>query len=97
VVIDMNDRFPAFRGALKNKFRRKRHRKEEHVPSLQEYTAPFQQTGFEVCRSEHFSWIPHSGGRFMTGLLRAFSPVLNVVARSRAMRSLVVAQKPLRL
>jgi SAM-dependent methyltransferase len=98
VVIDMNDRFPAFRDALKNKLRRKSHREEEeYLPSLQEYTAPFQQTGFKVCRSENFCWIPHSGGRFMTGLLRAFSPVLNVVARSRAMRSLVVAQKPVRL
>ena len=94
-VIDMNDRFPAFRSALKNKLRGKKEQDEEcYVPSLEEYTAPFQQVGFEVSRSEHFCWIPHSAGRFMTGLLRSLSPVLSTVAGSRAMRSLVVAQKP---
>jgi SAM-dependent methyltransferase len=95
VVIDMNKRFPAFRSALKNKLRVEKQREEEcYVPSLDEYTAPFHQKGFEVLRSEHFCWIPHSGGQFMTRLLRSLSPVLNVVARSRAMRSLVVARKP---
>jgi SAM-dependent methyltransferase len=98
VVIDMNNRFPAFRSALKNKLRGKRENEEEcYVPSLEEYTAPFQQAGFEVSRSEHFCWIPHSAGRLMTGLLRSLSPVLNTVAGSRAMRSLIVAQKPLNL
>jgi SAM-dependent methyltransferase len=95
VVIDMNDRFPAFRSALKNKFRDRKEREEEcYLPSLEEYTAPFQQAGFEVLRSEHFCWIPHSAGRLMTGLLRPLSPVLSMIAGSRAMRSLVVAKKP---
>jgi SAM-dependent methyltransferase len=96
VVIDMNNRFPAFRSALKNKLRGKKEQDEEcYLPSLEEYSAPFQQAGFEVSRSEHFCWIPHSAGRFMTGLLRSLSPVLSTVAGSRAMRSLVVATKPL--
>jgi SAM-dependent methyltransferase len=96
VVIDMNDRFPAFRSGLKNKFRGKKQREEEcYLPSLEEYTAAFHQVSFEVLRSEHFCWIPHSAGRFLTALLHAMSPVLNMVARSRAMRSLVVAKKPL--
>jgi SAM-dependent methyltransferase len=96
VVIDMNDRFPAFSSTLKDKLRGKKKREEEcYLPSLEEYTAPFHQVGFEVLRSEHFCWIPHSAGQFLTGLLRSLSPVLNVVARSRAMRSLVVARKPL--
>ena len=96
VVIDMNDRFPAFRSALKNKLRSNKENEEEcYLPSLEEYTAPFQQAGFEVSRSEHFCWIPHSAGRFMTGLLRSLSPVLKTVAGSRAMRSVVVAKKPL--
>jgi SAM-dependent methyltransferase len=95
VVIDMNNRFPAFRSALKNKFRDKKEREEEcYLPSIEEYTAPFQQAGFEVLRSEHFCWIPHSAGRLMTGLLRPLSPVLTTIAGSRAMRSLVVAKKP---
>jgi SAM-dependent methyltransferase len=96
VVIDMNDRFPAFRSALKNKLRGKKEQEEEcYLPSLEEYTEPFQQAGFEVSRSEHFCWIPHSAGRLMTRVLGLLSPVLNAVVRSRAMRSLVVAQKPL--
>ena len=96
VVIDMNDCFPAFRSALKNKlYGKKEHEDECYLPSLEEYTAPFAQVGFEVLRSEHFCWIPHSAGRFLTTLLHAMSPVLNMVARSRAMRSLVVAKKPL--
>ena len=96
VVIDMNNRFPAFRSALKNKLRGKKEQEEEcYLPSLEEYTAPFQQAGFEVSRSEHFCWIPHSAGRFMTRLLHSLSPILSTVAGSRAMRSLVVAKKPL--
>ena len=96
VVIDMNDRFPAFRSALKNKLRNRKEREEEcYLPSLEEYTAPFQQVGFEVSRSEHFCWIPHSAGRLMTRLLHSLSPILSTVAGSRAMRSLVVAKKPL--
>lgn len=95
VVIDMNDRFPAFRSAIKNKLKGKTENEEEcYLPSLQEYTAPFAQTGFEVLRSEHFCWIPHSAGPLLTGILRSLSPVLNAVAGSRAMRSLVVAKKP---
>jgi SAM-dependent methyltransferase len=94
-VIDMNDRFPGFRSDLKNKLRGKRTREEEcFLPSLNEYSAPFRQTGFQVLRSDHFCWIPHSGGRVMTEFLRLLSPALNVLAPSRAMRSLVVAKKP---
>jgi SAM-dependent methyltransferase len=95
VVIDMNDRFPAFRSTLKNMVRNTKEREEEcYLPSLEEYSAPFHQTGFEMLRSEHFCWIPHSAGRLMTGLLRPLSPVLSRIAGSRAMRSLVVAKKP---
>jgi SAM-dependent methyltransferase len=95
VVIDMNDRFPLFRSALKNRLRGEEQKEEEcHLPSLQEYAAPFNKTGFEMLRKEHFCWIPHSAGQLMTGVLRCLSPVLNTVARSRAMRSLVVSKKP---
>jgi SAM-dependent methyltransferase len=95
VMIDMNNRFPAFRSALKNKLRGKKEQDEEcYLPSLEEYTTPFCKVGFIVSRSEHFCWIPHSAGRFLTRLLRWLSPALSAVAGSRAMRSLVVAQKP---
>jgi SAM-dependent methyltransferase len=93
VVIDMNNRFPFFRSELRNRLRWKK-KPQCYIPSLEEYTAPFVRAGFEVLRSEHFCWIPHSGGKFMTGLFSQISPALNKIARSRAMRSLVVSRKP---
>jgi SAM-dependent methyltransferase len=93
VVIDMNNRFPLFRSDLKNRLRRKKE-KQCYVPSLEEYAAPFVKEGFELLRKEHFCWVPHSASPFMARLLRTLSPILNTVARSRAMRSLVVARKP---
>jgi len=93
VVIDMNDRFPLFRSALKNRFRKSKE-EECYLPSLEEYAAPFKKVGFDVLRQEHFCWIPHSAGTFMCGLLGRISPLLNMVANSRAMRSLVVSRKP---
>ena len=64
--------------------------------SLDEYTTPFEQSGFEIMKSDNFCWIPHSAGPALTGICRALTPVLNATIRSRAMRSLVVARKPLR-
>jgi SAM-dependent methyltransferase len=93
VVIDMNNRFPLFRSDLRNKLRRQKE-KQCYVPSLEEYAAPFVKEGFELLRTEHFCWVPHSAGPVMAGVLRTLSPILNMVARSRAMRSLVVAKKP---
>jgi hypothetical protein len=93
VVIDMNSRFPLFRSDLRNRLRLKKD-KQCYIPSLEEYAAPFVNEGFELLRREHFCWVPHSAGRFMTGLLRTLSPILDALARSRAMRSLVVAKKP---
>jgi SAM-dependent methyltransferase len=93
VVIDMNNRFPLFRSDLRNKLRLEKE-KQCYVPSLEEYAAPFVKEGFELLRQEHFCWVPHSAGPVMTGVFRTLSPILNTVARSRAMRSLVVARKP---
>jgi SAM-dependent methyltransferase len=93
VVIDMNNRYPCFRSDLKNRFRREKE-EECYVPSLEEYTAPFMKTGFEVLRSEHFCWIPHSSGQFMCRFFSVATPLLNAMAKSRAMRSLVVCRKP---
>lgn len=95
VNIDMNNRFPVFRSALKNKFRA--HKVEEcYIPSLEEYAAPFHKVGFEVLRQEHFCWVPHSGSTAMVTIMRGLSPILGAVAKTRAMRSLVVARKPAR-
>jgi SAM-dependent methyltransferase len=93
VVIDMNNRFPLFRSDLRNSLRRKKE-KQCYVPSLEEYAAPFVKEGFELLQTEHFCWVPHSAGPVMAGVLRTLSPILNTLARSRAMRSLVVARKP---
>jgi len=93
VVIDMNNRFPFFRSDLRNRLRWKK-QQQCYVPSLEEYAAPFVNAGFEVLRREHFCWIPHSAGGFKCWLFRGLSPLLNAVARSRAMRSLVISRKP---
>lgn len=95
VVIDMNNRFPLFRSALKDQLRgEERSKPEYYLPSLEDYARPFTETGFEVLRREHFCWIPHSSGPFMCRILRVLSPVLDTLAGSRAMRSLVLARKP---
>jgi SAM-dependent methyltransferase len=95
VVIDMNNRFPLFRSALKDRLSgEERSKPEYYLPSLQDYARPFAETGFEVLRKEHFCWIPHSSGPFMCHILRLLSPVLDTLAGSRAMRSLVLARKP---
>jgi SAM-dependent methyltransferase len=93
VNIDMSDRFPLFRSDLKNKFRLKKE-EECYIPSLAEYAEPFKQNGFELLRVEHFCWVSHSAGKLMCVVLRGLSPVLNLVCKSRAMRSLVVCRKP---
>ncbi len=93
VVIDMNNRFPLFRSDLKNRLRRIKE-EECYVASLEEYAEPFIESGFKVERKEHFCWVPHSSGKLLCSITRLMSPVLNVVARSRAMRALIVARKP---
>ena len=90
VNIDMNNRFPAFRSHLKGTTEDPA---ESYLPSLEEYASPFKAAGFQIMRKENFCWIPHSAGRALTISCRLLSPVLNLVAGSRAMRSLVVAHK----
>jgi SAM-dependent methyltransferase len=92
LIIDMNTRFPAFRSRLKGLDQRDP--VSTYVPTLEEYAAPFKTAGFEVLREENFCWIPHSAGRALTVCCRTMSPLLNLVARNRAMRSLVIARKP---
>jgi len=91
INIDMNDRFPAFRSHLKGSVEDPA---ESYLPSLEEYASPFKAAGFEIVRKGNFCWIPHSAGRALTSCCRLASPFLNLVARSRAMRSLVAARKP---
>jgi SAM-dependent methyltransferase len=91
IIIDMNDRFPAFRSHLK---RSVGDPAERYLPSLQQYASPFEAAGFEIIRKGNFCWIPHSAGFALTLCCRLASPLLNLMVPSRAMRSLVVARKP---
>ena len=91
VNIDMNNRFPVFRSKFK---RAVEDETECYVPTLEEYASPFKTAGFEITKKQNFCWIPHSAGRALTLSGRLPSPFLNLVARSRAMRSLIVARKP---
>lgn len=93
INIDMNDRFPAFRSRLKDSAKDPA---ECYLPSLEEYASPFKTAGFEIIRKENFCWIPHSAGRALTLCCWLMSPLFNLVAPSRAMRSLVVARKSAR-
>ncbi len=93
VIIDMNNGYPFFKSELKNRVRTQK-RDECYLPSLEEYVSPFRKIGFEVLRNEHFCWVPHSSGPVMCYTFSLLSPLLNLVARSRAMRSMVVARKP---
>jgi SAM-dependent methyltransferase len=91
VMIDMNDRFPAFRSHLKGTVETA---EEAYLPSLDEYAAPFQAAGFDITTKDYFCWIPHSAGPVLTRVCRLLTPILNTTVRSRAMRSLVVAKRP---
>jgi SAM-dependent methyltransferase len=92
VMIDMNDRFPLFRSRLKGT---NESAEETYLPSLDEYANSFEQVGLEITLKDHFCWIPHSAGVALTTICRALTPVLNATVRSRAMRSLVLARKPI--
>jgi Methyltransferase domain len=90
IIIDMNNKFPAFR----SRFRDAQNPGATYLPTLDEYAAPLASVGFEILKKENFCWVPHSAGRGLTTFMRTLAPVLNTVARSRAMRSLVIGRKP---
>jgi cyclopropane fatty-acyl-phospholipid synthase-like methyltransferase len=91
IVIDMNDKFPAFRSRFRDRLAKEA--RAYYLPSLEEYARPFSSAGLQILKRENFCWIPHSAGPGLTAVMRALTPALNMVAPSRAMRSLVIAQK----
>ena len=91
IVIDMNDKFPAFRSRFRDRLAKDA--RAYYLPSLEEYARPFLSAGLQILKRENFCWIPHSAGSGLTAVMRALTPVLNTIAPSRAMRSLVIAQK----
>ena len=93
VVIDMNQDFPFFRSRLRD--RATKSPEAYYLPSLDEYARPFSAVGFEILRKTNFCWIPHSGSAWLAQFLKALTPALNSLVPTRAMRSLVIAQKPM--
>jgi len=91
INIDMNNRFPAFRSRFRDAAGDP---SESYLPSLEEYASPFKAAGFEIIAKKNFCWIPHSAGPVLTFCCRLMSPLLNLAAPSRAMRSLVMSRKP---
>jgi SAM-dependent methyltransferase len=93
VMIDMNRRFPFFRSKLRGGSNTPRD--QRYLPSLDEYATVFRKVGFEIETKKNFCWIPHSATPGMVAALRTLSPVLQSVCSPFAMRSLIVARKPL--
>jgi 2-polyprenyl-3-methyl-5-hydroxy-6-metoxy-1,4-benzoquinol methylase len=91
IVIDMNDKFPAFRSRFRDRLAKDA--RAYYLPSLEEYVRPFSSAGLKILKRDNFCWIPHSAGSGLTAVMRALTPVLNTIAPRRAMRSLVIAQK----
>jgi len=91
IMIDMNRQFPAFRSKFRD--RKTKPEAERYLPSLEEYARPFAETGLEILRKENFCWIPHSASAGLTNVCRVLTPILNAVAKPRAMRSLVISRK----
>lgn len=91
IMIDMNRKFPAFRSKFRD--RKTKPEAERYLPSLDEYSSPFAAAGLEVLRRENFCWVPHSAGPWLTRVCRLAAPILDVIAKPRAMRSLVVSRK----
>ena len=91
VVIDMNNKFPAFRSTIKDWLTKER--LAYYLPTLAEYKRPFASTGFELLRVDNFCWVPHSAGPSLTLVMRTLTPLLNAIVPSYAMRSLVVSRK----
>jgi SAM-dependent methyltransferase len=92
IMIDMNDKFPAFRSKLKNK-RVTDNALETFIPPLKEYARPFKAAGLEILQERTFCWVPHSAGKMLCLTMRAMSPVLQTLFPARGMRSLVVSRK----
>ena len=92
VVIDMNQKFPLFRSRFKDSLTMKK--EDYYLPDLAEYARPFELAGFELLTKKTFCWVPHSAGPLLAKVCKAMTPMLDGLFAQRAMRCLVVAQKP---
>ena len=93
VMIDMNRAFPFFRSKLRDRLTKPED--QRYLPSLEEYASVFRKAGFEIEVKKNFAWVPHSAGPSMLAALKTVSPVLQLLFSPFAMRSLIIARKPL--
>lgn len=93
IMIDMNQRFPLFRSKLTDLVSH-RPKNEYYLPSLEEYTRPFELAGFTILEKRNFCWFPHSAGPSLVAVCRTLAPALDLFLSPFAMRSLVVAKRP---
>jgi SAM-dependent methyltransferase len=91
IMIDMNNKFPFFKSRFR--FYKRKPKEQTWLPSLEEYTAPFRSASLEILETKHFCWIPHSASTPILVAAKLATPILDVVAPSFAMRSLVIARK----
>lgn len=91
VMIDMNNKYPFFRSKIPDLLTKKK--EEYYIPSLNEYVRSFEDAKFQVLRKENFCWIPHSARPGLTRIFSTLTPLLNIIARNYAMRSLVISKK----
>jgi len=91
VVIDMNNKFPAFRSRFRDRLTKEQ--QATYLPTLDEYARPFSSGSFEILKKENFCWIPHSAGSALTTVMKTLTPMLNALAHGSAMRSLVISRK----
>jgi SAM-dependent methyltransferase len=92
VMIDMNRSFPFFRSNLRPSNKPK---EERYLPGLNEYAVVWRQAGFNIETKKNFCWVPHSANARLVRTLSTLSPVLQAFFSPFAMRSLIVARKPL--
>jgi SAM-dependent methyltransferase len=93
VMIDMNAQFRFFRSRLRRT--KQVQDKQFYIPVLEEYVRPFEAAGFKILDARNFCWVPHSAGPALLAICRMLSPVLDLAASRFAIRSLVIAKKPL--
>ena len=92
IVIDTNNRFRLFRSRLRDRLVKPT--SQTWLPTLGQYVAPFEAAGLEVVQQRNSCWVPHSANGLLLTPMRGAAPVLDLIASTYAMRSLVVARKP---
>jgi SAM-dependent methyltransferase len=80
--------------ATRREYIRRVFRANKGLPALKDYSGPFRTAGFEILEEGYFCWIPHSARRWRLQFWRTLSPILDKLAKTRAMRSKVIARRP---